>query len=277
MSFYNILFPFLILMSIGVIIYVLTRHFPEIAEKEAAPVKEEKKRWWQMILGKGENVLRSFRVFILKIDNRLSSSIKRVRDKKDEMEEGIKEYRKKYRHKEEKSGTTENQDFYADLKQNREKPVETVKDPLLDEIEPEVIKNEDEITLQKKEDLFSELAEKKKAASKFSRVKNFFRKSDFPVSGRPVEEIVKKNFTPTEIKVETREYWKKKEEMLIKSIVREPKNINLYLQLGRLYTNQHNREDARNAFLEVVNLDKTNIKAKEELKRIEKRELEEKY
>ncbi len=283
MSFYNILFPFLILLAIGVIIYVLTRHFPEIAEKEEAPVEVEKKRWWQMILGKGEGILGSFRVFLFKIDTRLSNSIKKVREKKNKMGQGIKDYRLKHRIKEEKPVIDENKNYYENLEQNKN-DLEKSKDSLPDktaeestESQKESIGSQEEIDLQKKENLFSELAEQKKANSKFSLVKNFFHKNDFPVSGRTVEEIVKKNFTPNEIKVETREYWKKKEEMLIQSVVREPKNINLYLQLGRLYMNQHNWEDAKNAFLEVLKLDRTNIKAKEELKRIEKKELEEKY
>jgi uncharacterized protein HemY len=86
----------------------------------------------------------------------------------------------------------------------------------------------------------------------------------------PVKNVIPKAFTETELKMEKEQYWKKKEELLIQSIVREPKNVGLYIQLGRLYSTQRNWLDARNAFLEVLKLDKTNIKAKEELRRIEK-------
>ncbi|MBM3256120.1 MAG: tetratricopeptide repeat protein [Candidatus Moranbacteria bacterium] len=253
MSLYNIVFPFFILLAIGIIIYVLTRHLPEIAKKETAPVKEEKKRWWQVFWGKGENLLRLIRVLILKIDNKLNDSIKKIRGKKELIGKSLREYRKQ-----DKKGETSAFELGQDDNHPDGSFVPKIKpsEKGIPSISPNNVKNQ--------------AGPKKPIKIKHEKVRNLFQKITYPKRNKAVEEIIKKTFTPTEIKVETQQYWKKKEDMLIQSIVREPKNINLYIQLGRLYSNQHNWNDARNAFLEVLKLDKTNIKAKEELKRIEK-------
>ena len=241
--------------------YILTRNLPEAAERKVAPIKEEKKRWWQMLLGKGENFLRSIRVLLLKFDNRLNESIKKVRKKKDIMELGIREYRKKYRQKFTSSRQLPNN---LDSSQTSGLLFQEEKQTRADFAGVP----EKEIS---KQDISSPNLENQKQG-KISQVPKLppAESETAPKKSRAVEEIIKRTFTPTEIKVETQQYWKKKEEMLIQSIVRDPKNVNLYLQLGRLYSNQHNWRDARNAFSEVLKIDKTNIKAKEELKRIEK-------
>jgi len=270
MTIYNILFPFLILVVLGIAIYTLTKHLPEAVEQHEILEKEEKKRWWQVLLGKGENFLRSLRVLLLKLDNKLSESIKEVRIRKEEMGKGLKEYRSRRKHK---------------IPQEENSVVEAA-NPLIEPAEPEkvkksiwtrkpIIKKSDDIADQidssksqdtPKEEEIPEIPTKKASSTFQESIKKQFAQR----RTNTVAEILKKTFTPTEIKVEKEQYWKKKEAMLIQSIVREPKNIGLYIQLGRLYSNQHNWKDARNAFLEVIKLDKTNIKAKEELKRIDK-------
>jgi tetratricopeptide (TPR) repeat protein len=237
---------------VGIVIYVLTRHLPEITEKEVTPVKQEKKRWWQVFLGKGENLLRLIRVIILRIDNKLNDSIKKIRGKKEIIGESLREYSNK---------SKKSKSPISDLNQNSQH----FSNGFIPEIKPgekePIFPNQKGVALEKA---------KPSIKIKHEKMRNLFQKIIHPKRNKAVEEIIKKTFTPTEIKVETQQYWKKKEDMLIQSVVREPKNINLYIQLGRLYSNQHNWSDARNAFLEVLKLDKTNIKAKEELKRIEK-------
>lgn len=271
MTIYNILFPFLILVVLGIAIYILTKHLPEAVEQHEILEKEEKKRWWQVFLGKGENFLRSLRVLLLKLDNKLNESIKEVRVRKEEMGKGLKEYRERRKHK-------DTQDTAS---------VVEVDKPLIESSEPKKVKksiwsrkplleNSNEVsdqadTVSPQDESFEEESGLKDLTEKTSSTVHIpQKKPPFHIRRNAVAEILKKTFTPTEIKVEKEQYWKKKEQMLIQSIVREPKNIGLYIQLGRLYSNQHNWKDARNAFLEVIKLDKTNIKAKEELKRIDK-------
>lgn len=272
MTVYNILFPFLILLALGIVVFILTRHLPEAQEHRIASVKEEKKRWWQVALGKGEGLLRKLRVLILKIDKKLSESIKTVREKKEKMGESIRDYKEKYRQKGQARRTYKSQgenlleDAQDDLKLTKEEPGEIYEESEITQEKPgegtsNELKEEYEIGSGSK-------SQKRKPISILGNFRNI-NKGLAGKKSKAVEEVIKKTFTPLEIKVETRQYWKKKEEMLIQTIVREPKNINLFLQLGRLYTNQHNWEDAQNAFLEVLKLDKTNVKAKEELKRIE--------
>jgi len=269
MTIYNILFPFLILVALGIAIFILTKHLPEAIEENKISEREEKKRWWQILLGKGENLLRSLRVLILKLDNKLNDSIKKVREKKEKMGEGLKEYRTKHKQKilqeESLMGKRERQDNQTGTQE--------LEDIVLAEKYPVQEKQE----TGNSTDLTSEVASDRKKG-RFTgfakKVSSVFRDSRSGLTTHPkkrtVEEILKKTFTPTELKVEKEQYWKKKEELLIQSIVRDPKSVGLYLQLGRLYSNQHNWKDARNAFLEALRLDKTNIKAKEELKRIDK-------
>jgi len=275
MTIYNILFPFLILVALGIAIFILTKHLPEAVDQHSISEKEEKKRWWQVLLGKGENLLRSLRVLILRLDNKLSDSIKKVREKKERMGEGLREYRIRHKQKESQETSLAEKNAMSDHLVETRMSRDTV---TAEEIESE------EIPKQKsKEELFTSPEKEQTPHSKnlkkgltgiAKKMSSVFRSSQEKPFASPknktVEEILKKTFTPTEIKVEKEQYWKKKEEMLIQSIVREPKNIGLYLQLGRLYSNQHNWKDARNAFLEVLKLDKTNIKAKEELRRIDK-------
>ena len=273
MTIYNILFPFLILIILGIVIYILTKHLPEAVEQHEILEKEEKKRWWQVLLGKGENILRMFRVLLLKLDNKLNDSIKKVRERKEEMGKGLKDYRERKKQKPFVENTEiadnpissdelENEDIAQSpfLSNNNNSPSTKI-------FQDESFENEsDEKERGKTPTSIFASEDEEKAAPR----QPFHKKFHFPRKNRQVEEILKKTFTPTEIKVEKEQYWKKKEEMLIQSIVRDPRNVSLYLQIGRLYSNQHNWKDARNAFLEVLNLDKTNIKAKEELKRIDK-------
>jgi len=270
MTIYNILFPFLILVVLGVAIYILTKHLPEAVEQHEILEKEEKKRWWQVLLGKGENFLRSLRVLLLKLDNKLNESIKEVRIRKEEMGNGLKEYRNRRKNKtpQEEISVVEVDSPQIEIEKPKKvrksiwnrKPIAGDSDKA--ENQAEVTEPQDSLG----EENASGIPDKKiSSAFQASLKKPFIQKRT-----NAVAEILKKTFTPTEIKVEKEQYWRKKEAMLIQSIVREPKNIGLYIQLGRLYSNQHNWKDARNAFLEVIKLDKTNIKAKEELKRIDK-------
>jgi len=271
MTIYNILFPFLIIVALGIAIFILTKHLPEAIEENKISEREEKKRWWQTLLGKGENLLRSLRVLILKIDNKLNDSIKKVREKKEKMGEGLREYR--VRHKEK----VLKEEALISAREGQVNSKTEIQEP--EEIALAEKYPAQEATKEKKEaQPDSETAggdQRKKSFSGFAeKVSSVFRDrqsgSNIHPPKKTVEEILKKTFTPTELKVEKEQYWKKKEEMLIQSIVRDSKNVGLYLQLGRLYSNQHNWKDARNAFLEALKLDKTNIKAKEELKRIDK-------
>jgi len=251
-----------------VVIYILTKHLPEAVEQHQILEQEEKKRWWQVFLGKGENVLRSLRVLLLKLDNQLNDSIKKVREKKEDMGKGLKEYRDRRRQK----------TFQENIPLDRENEpgaehgeVEIKRVSSWDEEGFEEGSEENVESLESGELTESSGQGKISFAKRVSSVFHRSPKKTFePRKSKAVEEIIKKTFTPVEIKVEKEQYWKKKEAMLIQSIVRDTKNVGLYIQLGRLYTNQHNWLDARNAFLEVLKLDKTNIKAKEELKRIEK-------
>lgn len=246
---------------------------PEAVEQHEILEKEEKKRWWQVLLGKGENILRLFRVLLLKLDNKLNDSIKKVRERKEEMGKGLKEYRER---KKQKSFTENTAIADSPVSDDvlEDKDINQTSIPLKDgDEQPVGIFQEESIeneSGEKEKDETSTSVFVSKGKEETTPRQPFHKKFHFPRKNRQVEEILKKTFTPTEIKVEKEQYWKKKEEMLIQSIVRDPKNVSLYLQIGRLYSNQHNWKDARNAFLEVINLDKTNIKAKEELKRIDK-------
>lgn len=265
MTIYNILFPFLILVALGIAIYILTKHLPEAVEHDKILDKEEKKRWWQVLLGKGENILRSLRVLLLRLDNKLNVSIKKVREKKEEMGKGLREYGDRNRNKifGKRSLEKKNSDQEGELASPKadEKLDWDSEENSIDESEPTEIPESEKP---------EEIAVKKNKLGGFAKKMSSVFKVRKEPKNRAVEEILKKTFTPAEIKVEKAQYWKKKEEMLIQSIVRDPKNVGLYLQLGRLYSTQHNWKDARNAFLEVLKLDRTNIKAKEELKRIDK-------
>lgn len=272
MTIYNILFPFLILLALGIAIFILTKHLPEAVEHAEVLDKEEKKRWWQILLGKGENILRSLRVLLLRLDNKLNVSIKKVRERKEEMGKGFREYGTRNHERLFKKNPT---DVKASTPTQAQTQVQT--EPAVameysnegnqEDSEPTPIPAEE--PQEQEHEIPDESSTKKNRLGKFAnKMSSVFHKKEPRI--RAVEEILKKTFTPAEIKVEKEQYWKKKEELLIQSIVREPKNVGLYLQLGRLYSTQHNWKDARNAFLEVLKLDKTNVKAKEELKRIDK-------
>jgi len=267
MTIYNILFPFLILVVLGVVIYILTKHLPEAVEQHRILEEEEKKRWWQVLLGKGENVLRSLRVLLLKLDNRLNDSIKKIREKKEDMGKGLKEYRDRRRQKtfQENIPLDRENEFGSETDDQKIEKV-SIWDNEEGKDAPEDVDYAENETIPEVPGQ-GKISFAKRMTSVFRHAP---KKPVEPRKSKAVEEIIKKTFTPVEIKVEKEQYWRKKEAMLIQSIVREPKNVGLYIQLGRLYTNQHNWLDARNAFLEVLKLDKTNIKAKEELKRIEK-------
>lgn len=282
MTVYNILFPFLILTALGVAVFILVRHLGDVPTLSEKHVTEEKKRWWQILLGKGEGFLKILRTLLLRVDNKLSDSIQSVREKKNDIGRSLKDYTQKKRDLPRDREDLRQDDFPIEQKDDfslTEKPVGA--EPLsegIDVSEGEVAARSSEETLGevKTADPFSEKRsveelpeklEEKKTEKKPIRFRFSFGKEKIPV-----QEIVKKTFTADELKNERKEYWKKKESMLIQSIVREPKNVNLFLQLGRLYCNQKNWEDAKNAFYEVLKLDRMNIKAKEELKRIEKNE-----
>ena len=266
MTIYNILFPFLILVALGIAIYVLTRHLPEVVERQDLTEKKENKRWWQVLLGKGENLLRSLRVILLRLDNKLNESIKKVREKKEKMGENLKEYRGRRKQKTEQAQISQNELSPGPHEETIASPVKKIERAF--EIQEDTPKARDSHTAKypSPKEKAADLISKKKASFASAPEKKPF------VSGKSktVAEILKKTFTPAEIKVEKEQYWKKKEELLIKSVIREPKNVGLYLQLGRLYSNQRNWKDAKNAFFEAIKLDKTNVKAKEELKRIDK-------
>jgi hypothetical protein len=271
MTIYNILFPFLILVILGVVIYILTKHLPEAVEQHEILEQEEKKRWWQVFLGKGENILRSLRVLLLKLDNHLNDSIKKVRERKEDMGKGLKEYRDRRRQK----TFQENIPLEKENTSGIESDGTAIEKVSLWDNNAATDESGDEFSSSEGDNDSEGLESNQNKISFAKRVSSVFRhapqkSSREPKKSKAVEEIIKKTFTPVEIKVEKEQYWKKKEAFLIQSIVREPRNVGLYIQLGRLYTNQHNWLDARNAFLEVIKLDKTNIKAKEELKRIEK-------
>lgn len=281
MTVYNILFPFLILVALGVAVFILVRHLGDVPTLPEEHVKEEKKRWWQIFLGKGEGFLRILRTLVLKIDNKLNDSIKNVREKKNDIGKSLQNYtRRKGTEREE----LENQRANISPEEHPDKTnvlteIETPVDRP-EAIMPSLKKVEEDLPTERIEPsnverLGEEIprGESRTVTAADKKVKKPIRfKFSFGKDKIPVQEIVKKTFTAEELKNEKREYWRKKESMLIQSIVREPKNVNLFLQLGRLYCNQKNWEDAKNAFYEVLKLDKMNIKAKEELKRIEKNE-----
>jgi|GEM_PF-1525322 len=273
MTIYNILFPFLILIVLGIAIYVLTKHIPEAVERHEIPEKEEKKRWWQIFLGKGENLLRIFRVLLLKLDNKLNNSIKKVREKKEKMGEGLREYRSRQRQKteKEKSFPTEESINYNDSIDQDAENADSADKFKKDRQEAPGENKLFHKNTGKPSKAETERTEPNNVSKRpISIFHPFRRELASKGKSKAVEEIIKKTFTPAEIKVEKEQYWKKKEAMLIQSVIHDSKNIGLYLQLGRLYSNQHNWKDARHAFLEVLKLDKTNVKAKEELKRIGK-------
>ena len=272
MSAYNILFPFLIILVLGFVIFILARHYPEAVEHEEAPIKKEGKRWWQIFWGKGENVLRYLRLVVLKIDNKLNDSIKKARAKKEQLGESLKEYRERKKIK-----GQEGQDKGEEMAAENEKPSQedfgVAKKEETSDQKVDIVPYSSSLPKEEQKTAKKEISNFRRGVSGAFKV---FRKKKeeevTPSVSKVSEEQAPKTrtFTPAEIKVERSYYLRKKEEMLIKSIVNDPKNVNLYLQLGRIYINQKNFEDAQNAFLEVLKLDKTNIKAKEELKRIEK-------
>ena len=274
MTIYNILFPFIILVALGVAVFILTRRLPEVVEKHDIAIKEEKRRWWQILVGKGENILRMFRVLLLKLDNKLSGLIVKVKEKKEKMGESVKDYRDRHKQKSPQVGLFEKSSI-KDTKiiSDKSEDLALAEKSTPTEYEVKQINKSENATQIPVQENFDPTDPKAKFSRFASRVTSVLH-SNKSQAGSPksvaVEGIIKKTFTPTELKIEKQQYWKKKEELLIQSIVLEPKNVGLYVQLGRLYSNQRNWEDARNAFLEVLKLDKTNIKAKEELKRIEK-------
>lgn len=268
MTIYNILFPFLILIALGIAVFILSRRLPEAVEKHEITIKQEKRRWWQVLVGKGENILRVLRVLLLKLDNKLNNYIKRVKEKKEKMGESVKDYRAKHRQKELSNNISDETDVNqepSDLALAEKSQVNDVEvKPIIgDQLAPEQNEQSD-TALDADHKRFSRFAQKMSSVFQASRLKRA------GTSNIPIKDIAPKTFSETELKAEKQHYWKKKEELLIQSIVREPKNVGLYIQLGRLYSTQRNWLDARNAFLEVLKLDKTNIKAKEELRRIEK-------
>lgn len=266
----------------GVVIFILVRHLGEVPAYPEAHVKEEKKRWWQIFLGKGEGFLRMLRSFILSIDDKLNDSIKTVRERKNDIGRSLKDFREKKR--QQPAERVEN--FSSQNLERREPKIEVSSDINSQEESPAPVKEEaksyplgvvsEEFSVSKEKlsrEASPDMVNLPPEIKSTPPVKKPIRfKFPFPKETIPVQEIVKKTFTADELKNERKEYWKKKEAMLIQSIVREPKNVNLFLQLGRLYCNQKNWIDAKNAFYEVLKLDKMNIKAKEELKRIEKNE-----
>ncbi len=281
MTVYNILFPFLILVALGVVVFILVRHLGEVPTLSDEHVKEEKKRWWQILLGKGEGLLKVLRAFVLRIDDKLKDSIKNVREKKNNIEmslgDRVEERQPESRNvSEENNNSSENfsADSLSESTESQEKS-ENISEPNnQNTANPPTVISTDEVKKTAKELNFEnkrpETEPKPKIAERIRKPLKF--RFSFHKDKIPVQEIVKKTFTADEIQNEKKEYWKKKEAMLIQSIVREPKNVNLFLQLGRLYCNQKNWDDAKNAFYEVLKLDRMNIKAKEELKRIEKNE-----
>jgi len=273
MTIYNILFPFLILIALGIAVFILSRRLPEAVEKHEAPIKEEKKRWWQVLVGKGENILRVLRVFLLKLDNKLNQLIKRVKEKKETMGESVKDYRSKHWQRPRLGDIAKKETAEKEIAPRGPVDIALAEKSQVAEEEIKLLDDRLPGTGTEGHAEKSNLA-KNKGFSRFAqRITSAFQNAqskNIPVRSRTIKEIIPKSMTPAELKVEKQQYWKKKEEMLIQSIVREPKNVGLYIQLGRLYSIQRNWGDARNAFLEVLKLDKTNIKAKEELKRIEK-------
>lgn len=282
MTVYNILFPFLILTALGVAVFILVRHLGDVPTLSEKHVTEEKKRWWQLLLGKGEGFLKILRTLLLRVDDKLNDSIQSVREKKNDIGRSLKDYTKKKRELPIDQGDSRRGDFSTERKEESfapdqiEKLAPPQKETEISEVSISTQNSEKVLEETKTEDFLPEdlltkpmpeSPEEKKIEKKSVRFKFSFGRDKIPV-----QEIVKKTFTADELKNERKEYWKKKEAMLIQSIVREPKNVNLFLQLGRLYCNQKNWEDAKNAFYEVLRLDRTNIKAKEELKRIEKNE-----
>lgn len=273
MTIYNIVFPFLILIALGIAVFILSRRLPEAVEKHAAPIKEEKKRWWQVLVGKGENVLRVLRVFLLKLDNKLNRLIKRVKEKKETMGENIKDYRDKHWQRPRPGNASKEEGVDQEAVPSGSIDIALNEKSQSGKIETKPLGGKLQDTKNEEQTSEAGLA-KHKGFSRFAqRITSAFQSAQskrIPVRAPGIKEIIPKSINPAELKVEKQQYWKKKEEMLIQSIVREPKNVGLYIQLGRLYSIQRNWIDARNAFLEVLKLDKTNIKAKEELKRIEK-------
>jgi len=236
MSVYEIIFPLLIIISLGIVIAVLAKHFPEAAKKVSSPAAEEKKRWRSIFLAKGEGLLRYVRVLVLKIDNKLNNIIKNVRSKKEKLSNSLKDYRGKTK--------------------EHEESVEAIKEEY--DVEPEY-REPTEF-----EGLISEVKEVEEDPEEV-KPKVISKKIYKPKPKKIAQEIVK---APSIRKIDKEVYWKKKEGMLLKSISNDPQNIGLYLQLGRLYFNQHSWEDAYESFQEAIRLDSTNIKAKEELKRV---------
>jgi len=279
MSAYNILFPFLIILALGTIIFVLTRHVNEAVEHEDLMVKKEKRRWWQLFLGKGEGFLRYLRLKILQLDGKLSDSIKKVKDRKEKIGEGLREYRGRNKAQElqRENASLPNQESEQILEEIQEETKEL--ETSLSQVAPEEELPAEEPRGSFQEEGLSNLKVETKASKLKQGISEAFKmfkkgersgsSSENKFQAKPAP-IKTKTFTPTEIKVEREYYLKKKEELLIQAIVNEPRNVGLYLQLGRIYFNQKNFADAKSAFEEALRLDKTNIKAKEELKRIEK-------
>ncbi len=229
-----------------------------------------------MFLGRGEGVLRYFRLKILKLDKKLSDSIKKVREKKEEIGEGLRGYRTRGKEKPFQTDPARSYSLSAEEKNEESKLPEDAQ--IVEKIEENLEESE-----KFEETISSQGVSGIKVETKASKIKKgisdafrMFNKSDVEKAVRDnkvkikPEPIKTKTFSPTEIKVEREFYLKKKEELLIQAIVNDPRNVGLYLQLGRIYYNQKNFIDARSAFEEALRLDKTNIKAKEELKRIEK-------
>lgn len=283
MSVYNILFPFLIIFSLGIIVFVLTRHLPEAVEHETLVLEKEKRRWWQVILGKGEGFLRYLRLKILQLDEKLSESIKKVRKRKEAIAEEIKDQKVVGR----EENFVENQEIVS-ADSMEERMIEEIRNEK-EEVEEEKENSEEAQINSEEEEIFEDKTlesagvESIKIETKASKIKkgiseafkifkkgessNFSEEEGVRIKPQPIKT---RTFTPNEIKVEREYYLKKKEELLIQTIVNDPKNVGLYLQLGRVYYNQKNFQDAKNAFKEALKLDKTNVKAREELKRIEK-------
>jgi len=245
MSAYEIIFPLLILVAVGIAVVIITRHFPEAVKKKTSPVTEEKKRWRKVFLGKWEGLLRYVRLLILKIDNKLSGVIKNIRSQKDKVGKSLKDYRGKQKDK---------QDEISKEVSEISKPSDPFEARTSGSKKPEnIFKKRSEISeqtiLDRKEE-FSAAAPSRKIYKPEPKV---------------AQEIVKT--APTVRKIDKEGYWNRKEEMLLQSITIDPQNVSLYLQLGRLYFNKHNWQDAYNSFQEALRLDSNNVKAKEELKR----------
>lgn len=287
---FNIVFPIIIFVSLAVIVFIIGKHLPEfvdIKKNSHSEKKEGKEKYWK-------------KIFIL-IKNCLLWLIEKIVAKFSQILNLVQSWISDIKKNKQTESTVLNEDFVEKKKNNQNNPKESFFDKnnkKEENLEQELITEKHDVIEKKEKGFFSNFKDNlknkilEKKRKKINQVFQEIEEDDFD-SSQFSDGIVgvheKKNLPEeknnnkiinevVEIKKDTRNRMSLDDEIgvdrnilekkLIGKIAQNPKDKEIYRQLGELYLKMQNYADSENCYKQILRISIRDVDAMRKIERI---------